>query len=70
MEFKLDEKQRGKILSLGIVPKGNEEVFFNSLEAHLQESRIWRPGDNKSPTKKNKDHLKKIGKAAKNSNFF
>lgn len=40
MEFKLDENQRGKILSLGIVPKGNEEGFFSLLEAHLQESRI------------------------------
>ena len=59
MEFKLDENQRGKILALGIVPKDNEEGFFNSLEAHLQESRIRRPGDNKPPTIKNKDHLKK-----------
>ena len=65
MEFKFDESQRGKLLSLDIDPKDNEEGLINSLEAHLQESRIRQPGDNKPPTIKNKDHLKKIEKAAK-----
>ena len=59
MEFKFDESQRGKLLSLDIDPKDNEEGLINSLEAHLQESRIRQPGDNKPPTIKNKDHLKK-----------
>jgi len=65
MDFILNDKQRGRLRRLGIIPENSEEDFFSSLEVHLQESRIRRPGDEKSPTKKNKDHLKLIGRAAK-----
>jgi hypothetical protein len=65
MDFTLNDRQRGRLRGLGIIPENSEEDFFSSLEAHLQESRIWQSGDDRSPTKKNKDHLKLIGKAAK-----